>query len=315
MDVSHILKKDSKYLQDLQQVAATRILPRGTRYPLFTKPIVDKKVDGGTAVLINNESFLIPDPPANFQNFLFAYLATKIPSDWYEKETRKSMSNRHPIARWISNALSKNESKVLLTHLIRLAFDIYTLENHNCLKLDRNRLLNKDQFWSYRYELLIACLHLESAFEISWKKFTGDSIVEFDAFHLGTKVKWAIECKRKDRINSDDLGGSIKSLQKKAYDKNPDSPLCIFVDANLRDAKFLKSGLDQIIEQKLTSKGYPVAIVITNLLDIFNEGWPKVGYIIRGIDLYPKELLTLDLRMKNYPLVDHLHYVMGSSVI
>lgn len=313
MDVSYILKKDPKYLFDLQQIAAKKIPQRGTLYPLFTKTIVDKKVEGGTAVLVNNDSYFIPDPQTNFQNFLVAYLFTKIPTQWNEQENQKSMSNRHPLARWISNALSKKASPVLLTHLVRLAFDIYTLENHDCLKLDRNRLLNKDQFWSYRYELLIASLLLESGFEILWKTFTGDSIVELDAHHLDTNAKWAVECKRKDRVNSDDLGGSIKSLQKKAYDKNPDSPICIFVDVNVRDEQFDKMSLNQLIEQQLTPKGYPVVIVLTNLLDIFNEAWPKRGYLMTGIKVYPRELFTLGLRLKNYPCVDHLLYIMGSS--
>ena len=217
-------------------------------------------------------------------DFLIDYLVETLDKNWLDEQI-KLTNRRHIVADWIleagfkindaNNPIESLQLNGSAFNLLHLAYDLYVLENQNCLSdsVIKKRLIGDlkimPNFNGARYEIFMFATLLRAGFELTLfnqlKSGVG-RISECRAKHIKTGV--FLQAEAKTRNVKGKMGatqGDEKSLNlyhklKNAMEKNVNEPYIIFVDLNLPEFSVIKDTdrLDAIRSeyQKLEEK-YP----------------------------------------------------------
>lgn len=128
---------------------------------------------------------------------------------------------------------------------LRLAFDIYTIEDNSVLKAAmRKRLMDPKEFQAARYELAVAALWIAAGFDLQYEneKKVDRTHPEFVAIDRFSDARVAVEAKSNHRTGvqgfmsgdpKNTRKANVRKLLEAAYRKKVDLPLYAFLDMNL----------------------------------------------------------------------------------
>lgn len=192
-----------------------------------------------------------------FPDFLGAYLAGSLGSEWGERQAILPIELQHPIAQWRTifnfhmqdskpheNGLYRSNLGVA-NALFRLAYDLYLVE-HNAELQKRliQRLRDPEKFQGARFEAAVAAMMLASGYDLRFDDEKGPGKhPEFYATHRETGQILAVEAKSRHRpgilgFESEavpTLPTSIKidGLLSDALEKDTKTPLLVFIELNI----------------------------------------------------------------------------------
>lgn len=255
-----------------------------------------------------------------FHDFLYAYVMDALGRDWFQSESEKPPSLRHPIFGWHERLMSLSKAhpaapdavkQIQITGAVNayltLAYDLYTLE-HNANQAHTpgiqgrllRRLKHPDQFVGARYEIRVAAMFLRAGFDLIWEDETDRSTKhgEFTATYPPTGKSFWVECKMRnqDRGAKSRKGfGKFVGLVNDALQKETVSDRLVFVDINT-PAKLRVAGSYydwrtaavhalRLFEGDKSNAGLPIALVfITNFPDHhhLDEVVVDAGAILEG---------------------------------
>ena len=223
-------------------------------------PLIALSKNGTTYIAVGGEVRYSKDWKT-FPDFLMDYLKLILGTDWWTKECKKNVSDRHTIVNWsydtyeFKKRLMPDKNGIYCaiptgpySGLLHIAYDIYVLDHHLKLQTEMIRRLKiQDQFQGARYELYTAASCIRAGFNIKFEDEMNKSKKhpEFIATHKKTGQKIAIEAKSRHRAGVLGQKGSIDDSKKvtmgnllnKAFSKETDLPFVIFLDVNLPPPK------------------------------------------------------------------------------
>ena len=202
-------------------------------------------IEGGIYIQTREESY-------NFANVIHDHALIFFGDDFIDQEELKPLEQRHPAIQWLDIAIAAEEAgnkpKMLGVEAAwyRLANDLFTIrDNAKLEKLIKTRLLNPLSFQGARHELRVAAVCIAAGFTLEFEDETDvtRSHPEFVAVDKFSSAKIIVEAKSRHRkgVLGFEEGGEeeagrrvkIRNLVVKAYKKQTDLPLYVFVDVNL----------------------------------------------------------------------------------
>lgn len=276
----------------MQRREAERVAKYGyVRPPVWTRHAGQTFVAVGERMLYNKWK--------TFHDFLFTYIGAVFAKDWFKKEQRLPLEERHPLMQWyqvwfefwrahhgdvpIGGINKVDAPPAQISALLAFAYDIYTLEHHSLLPQRLvNRLQLKDQFQGARYEAFVAAALVRAGFTIALEDETdrSSSHCEFTATYVATGKRYSVEVKSRHRAGFLGHPGTPPPLQSIEADvtrllvaalrKSALHDRIVFIDINVPPSEkhildsvwFDKLGSDiKRLEQNPQTKDLPGAIV------------------------------------------------------
>jgi len=216
---------------------------------------------GGSRVVAVGQTLYHSDKWKTFEDFLFAYLKSKLGAEWGNSELAKPPSERHPVFQWQDEVARLQLDHVSLPGEVTsapttgavicylgLAYNLYLLE-HNVELQERylNRLRDLGNFQGAYYELIVANVLIRSGFTLALEDEADLSSkhCEFAAVSRTTGKKYWVEAKMRsvaglfgktalDGVSASerDATCNLTAHIKAALQKPADGERLIFVDLN-----------------------------------------------------------------------------------
>lgn len=226
-----------------------------------------------------------------FQDFLREFLIGSLGKEWFQAESNKPDTERHPIVRWYHQAIAdskRNHTKVgnLLVGpmtgaqraFINLAYNLYLIAHHADPKdvdqltssfVDKLKSERSDDFIGKLFETYAAAAFLKAGFKLAYEneKDGRSSHVEFVATYPKTGANFSVEVKARNRSSTED--GPIDEVKR------------------LRVGNKLNKALSKHAQHKR------IVMIEVNVPDMltepsFDDGWPKAALDqIRNIEKTP----------------------------
>lgn len=209
------------------------------------RPIISAEAFGRRFVAVKNR-LLHSDKWQTFHDFLGAYLAAAMGTDWGNAELGKPLDQRHPVLVWYhylcmhQRTFIKEPGKVqgapmtgAVAAYLQLAYDLYALD-HNAELQDKliGRLKDRDNFAGARYEVFVAAILIRAGFQLAFENEDdrSSSHCEFTATHNRSGKQFSVEAKHRAG-NKFRLGRQLnRALAKKANHQR-----IVFIDINVPD--------------------------------------------------------------------------------
>lgn len=229
------------------------------------RPIIAAEAAGKRIVAVGHRLFQGGWP--TFHDFLYSYIFDVLGRDWFEAQTQREQSERHPVIEWHERLLALSKAANLAPGEIRhtpmtgaisafltLAYDLYTLEHNNDQPRTRElrksligRLKSQDQFVGVRYEIRVAAMLLRAGFELEWEDETDrrSTHVEYTATYPRTGKAFGVECKIRNQDTSKKANqhlGKFAGLVSDALRKATRHDRLIFVDLNTQAYPYVPGG-------------------------------------------------------------------------
>lgn len=229
-----------------------------------------------------------------FHDFLRDYLVILFGREWVSEQQKRPANERHPILRWIEQALD-DAGKVAVAiggirsapmtgaarAFLNLSYNLYLIAHH----IDRDseallerlikRLKSEPDFQGALYETYVAAAFLKAGFGLQFEdeSVSTRSHCEFVATHRLTGNKFSVEAKARNRLGVESSGTAemdqvrrlrVASKLHEALKKSADHTRVVFIDVNVPDTVtafegWAVSAVEQIsgAEQRLAISGQP----------------------------------------------------------
>jgi hypothetical protein len=272
-----------------------------------------------------------------FQDFLINHLLWFLGEEWFDRETKKPLEQRHIILRWrheLNEQMRKHASPNRDTSvplrtpmtggtkaLLVLADDVLQLaQSLDTPSKVSGRLGDMHEFQGARYEILVASLFARCGFQIGFIDDAAKRNPEFIASKGSEKV--AVEAKSRHRAGvlhergafADEAPAEIKRLYEDAVGQNPGGmPFVVFIDVNLPlSPEVPVNHKDWVVEamqafdyRKQEERTDPdTALILTNF------GW----YFTREPKLAPGEFMVARHENPQYVIPEETWTLLGRAL-
>jgi hypothetical protein len=249
--------------------------------------IISAQLNSHRIVAVGNRVYFSKDWKT-FQDFLRQFLIDTLGREWFQAESEKADSERHPIVGWYhqaiadSNRLGTKVGNLLVGPMtgaqrafINLAYNLYLIAHHaewgHLAQLissfvDRLKSERADDFVGKLFETYAAAAFLKAGFKLAYENEADgrSSHVEFVATYPRTGAKFSVEVKTRNRSSTED--GPVDEIKRlrvgnklnKALSKSAEHTRVVIIEINVPD-------------------------LVTNPTTI--DGWPKAAlHQIRAIE-------------------------------